>query len=120
MATGALRLHQHWLVQSPPDLPQEAAEHIKSLLPLQLPHVDIEIDFIVGMETEDRQDISSRPDPQIRALGVGRTRQHDLRPRYRKHCLSFGVLALPAPLRDEIENSLPILHRDTRDTQVRQ
>lgn len=37
MAIGTLRIHQHRLAQSPPDLTQEATKHIKSLLPLQLP-----------------------------------------------------------------------------------
>lgn len=37
MAVAALRIHQHRHAQPPPDLPREAAEHIKSLLPLQLP-----------------------------------------------------------------------------------
>lgn len=66
MATGALRIHQYEFARSPPDLPQEAAEHIESLLPLQLPNVDIEIDFIAGMESEDRQNIGSR---QTRRFG---------------------------------------------------
>lgn len=120
MAIVALRIHQHRLAQPPPDLSKEAAEHIKSLLPLQLPQVDIEVDFIGGMETEDRQDIGSRPDPQARALRVSRTRQNDLRPRHRKHRLAFGVLALPAPLRHKIKDRLPVLHRGTRDTHIRQ
>ncbi len=36
MTMGTLRMHQHRLAQPPPDLPQKFAEHIKSLLPLQL------------------------------------------------------------------------------------
>ncbi|MGQ4464626.1 hypothetical protein ACN6LC_003719 [Streptomyces violaceoruber] len=52
---------------------KEAAEHIKSLLTLQLPQVDFKVDFIVGMETEDRQHIGSRLDLQLRALGIRRT-----------------------------------------------
>lgn len=47
-------------------------------------------------------------------------RQHDLRPRHRKHRLVFGELAPPALIRDKIEDSLPVLHRGTRDTHVRQ
>lgn len=73
-----------------------------------------------GIEAEDRQDIGNRPDPQIRALSVSPTQQHDLRPRHRKHRLAFGVLTLPAPFRDKIEDRLPVLHRGTRDTHVRQ
>src|SRR5690242_5506911 len=41
MAIAALRIHQHRLTHPPSDLPKEAAEHIKSLLTLQLPQVDI-------------------------------------------------------------------------------
>lgn len=67
MAITALRIHQHRLTQPPSDLLKEAAEHIKSLLPLQLPDIDIEIDFIISMETEDRQATSSGPDPQVPA-----------------------------------------------------
>ncbi|GAA2415548.1 hypothetical protein GCM10010255_62180 [Streptomyces coeruleofuscus] len=37
------------LAQPPSDLPEEAAEHIKSCLALQLPQVDVEVDFIVGI-----------------------------------------------------------------------
>jgi hypothetical protein len=54
-ATIAFRVHQHRLAQPPPDLPKEAAEHIDSILALQLPQVDVEVDFIVGTESEDRQ-----------------------------------------------------------------
>ncbi|CAM5404193.1 hypothetical protein SVIOM342S_06813 [Streptomyces violaceorubidus] len=72
MAVLALRVHQHRLAQPPPDLPKEAAEHIKSILALQLPQVDVEVDFIGSMETEDRQHIGGRPDPQVRALGIRR------------------------------------------------
>lgn len=112
MAVVAFRVHQHGLAQPPPDLPKEAAEHIKSILALQLPQVDVEVDLIVGMETEDRQHVGSRPDPQVRALGI--------RPGHRKHRPSLGVLALPALLRDKIEERLPVLHRGIRDTRVRQ
>ena len=120
MPIVTLRVHQHRLTQPPPDLPEEAAEHIKSLLALQLPQVNVEVDFILGMEPEDRQYIGSRPDPQIRALGLRRAGQHVLRPGHRKHRLAFGVVVLPALLRDKIENRLPVLHRGVRDTHVRQ
>ncbi len=120
MAVLALRVHQHRLAQPPPDLPKEAAEHIKSILALQLPQVDVEVDFIGSMETEDRQHIGGRPDPQVPALGIRRTGQHGPRPGHRKHRLSLGVLALPALLRDKIEDHLPVLHRGIRDPHVRQ
>ncbi|AKZ58929.1 hypothetical protein SAM23877_5884 [Streptomyces ambofaciens ATCC 23877] len=48
MASIALRVHQHRLAQPPPDLPEEPAEHIKSILALQLSQVDVEVDFIIG------------------------------------------------------------------------
>jgi hypothetical protein len=54
-ATIAFRVHLHRLAQPPPDLPKEAAEHIDSILALQLPQVDVEVDFIVGTESEERQ-----------------------------------------------------------------
>jgi hypothetical protein len=47
MTIGALQVHQHRFAQPPPDLPQEAAELIKSLLPLQLPQINVEIDLLV-------------------------------------------------------------------------
>lgn len=118
MTIVALRVHQHRLAQPPPDLPKEAAEHIKSLLALQLPQIDVEVDFIGGTETEDRQHIGRQPDPQVRTLGIRRTGQHALRPGHRKHRLSLGVLALPALLRNKIENRLPVLHRGIRNTHV--
>jgi hypothetical protein len=68
MTMGTLRMHQHRLTQPPPDLPQEAAEQFKSLLPLQLAQINVEIDFLVCVEAEDRQHISSQPDTQARAL----------------------------------------------------
>lgn len=37
VAAVSLRFHQHLFAQPPPDLPKEAAEHIKPLLALQLP-----------------------------------------------------------------------------------
>lgn len=120
MAVLALRVHQHRLAQPTPDLPKEAAEHIKPVLALQLPQVDVEVDFVVGMEAEDRQHIVRRPDPQVRALGIRRTGQHGLRTGHRKHRLPLRVLALPALLRDKVEDRLPILHRGIRDTHVRQ
>lgn len=120
MAIVALRVHQHRLAQPPADLPEEAAEHIKSILALQLPQVDVEVDFIGSMEAEDRQYICSRPDPQVRALGIRSAGQHGLRPGHRKHRLSLKVLALPALLRDQIEDRLPVLRRSVRDTHVRQ
>lgn len=120
MAVLALRVHQHRLAQPPPDLPKEAAEHIKSILALQLPQVDVEVDFIVGKETEDRQHIGRRPDPQVRALGIRRAGQHGPRRGHRKHPLSLGVLELPALLHDKIEHRLPVLHRGIRDPHVRQ
>lgn len=119
-AIVAFRVHQHRLTQPPPDLPEEVAERVKSLLALQFPQVDVEVDFIVGIETEDRQDIVNRPDPQIRTFGIRRAGQHGLRPGHRKLRLSLEVPALPAPLRDKIEDRLPVLHRGIRDTHVRQ
>ncbi len=47
MTMGTLRMHQHRLTQPPPDLPQEAAEHFKSLRPLQLAQINVEIDLLV-------------------------------------------------------------------------
>jgi hypothetical protein len=63
MSVVSLRIHQHRLAQPPSDRPKEVAEHIESFLALQLPQVDIEVDFVVGMETEDRENLGSRPDP---------------------------------------------------------
>ncbi|MDH6523324.1 hypothetical protein M2163_000171 [Streptomyces sp. SAI-135] len=120
MAIVALRIHQHRLAQPPADLPEEPAEHIQSLLTLQLPQVDVEVDFIGSTETEDRQYFGRRPDPQVRTLGIRRTGQHGLRPGHRKHFSSLGVLTLPALLRDQIEDRLPVLHRSIRDTHVGQ
>ncbi|GLV87900.1 hypothetical protein Slala03_75890 [Streptomyces lavendulae subsp. lavendulae] len=120
MVIVALRIHQDRLAQASPDLPQEAAEHIKSLLTLQLPQINIEVDDLVFKETEDRQHLGSRPDPQVRALGIRRTGEHGFRPGHRQHCLAFGVLALPAPRLDEIEDRLPVLDRGIGDAQVRQ
>lgn len=56
MAVIALRVHQHLLAQPPPDLPKDAAEHIKSLLALQLPQVDVEVDFTVDMDGTHREE----------------------------------------------------------------
>lgn len=120
MAVVALRIHQDRLAQASPDLPEEAAEHIESFLALQLPQVNVEVDDLVVKETKDRQHLGSWPDPQVRALSVRRAGQHALRPGHRQHRLAFGVLALPAPRPDQIEDRLPVLHRAIRDTQVRQ
>lgn len=120
MAIVTLRIHQHRLTQPPPYLPKEATEHIKSLLTLQLPQVDVEVDLIVSMEAKDRQHIGNRPDSQVRALGIRRAGQHGLRSGHRKHHLAFGVLARPPSLRDKIEDCLPVLHRRIWDTHVRQ
>ncbi|CAM5484367.1 hypothetical protein GCM10010343_12210 [Streptomyces avidinii] len=119
MARIALRIHQHRLALPPPDLPKEAAEHVESLLALQLPQVDVEVNFVVGTETKDRQHVDGRPNPQVRAVGIHRAGQHVLRPGHRKHRLAaFGVPALPVPLRDKIEDRLPVLRRGIWDRYV--
>ncbi len=104
-----------------PDDTSYVTEHIKSFLALQLPQVDLEVDFIVSMANErpptHRQ---SAPDPQVRALGIRRAGQHGLRSGHRRHGRAFGVPALPASLRDKIEDRLPVLHRGIRYAHVRQ
>lgn len=47
MAVTALRIHRDRLAQAPPDLPQEAAEHIQSLLTLQLPQANVKVNDLV-------------------------------------------------------------------------
>lgn len=48
---------RHVTIRPRAGVPQEAAEHIKSLLALQLPQVNVEVDDLVVKETEDRQNI---------------------------------------------------------------
>lgn len=113
---GTFRMSQHRLAQPLPDLPQEAAPHIKSLLPLQLAQVNVEIDLPVWVK---RKITSAQPDTQVRALSVHRSRQRSLRPRQGKHPLSFGVLALPASLHGEAQRVLLFVPQGIRDTHVR-
>lgn len=117
---AALGIHEDRLAQASSDLPEEPAEHIESFLALQFSQVNVEIDDFDVKETEDRQHLGGRPDPQVRALSVRRTGQHALRPGHRQHRFAFGVLALPTLRFDEIEDRLPVLNRGIGDTQVRQ
>ncbi|GGQ28497.1 hypothetical protein GCM10010266_59810 [Streptomyces griseomycini] len=105
-------------VPQPLGLPKESAEHVKSILALQLPQADVEFDLIVGMETEDRQHTGSRPDPRDRALGIrrgGTARPPSGAPEAPSVSPSEYWRFQP-PLHDRIEDRPPVLHRGIRDT----
>lgn len=120
MPVVALRVHEHRLAQPLPDGPQKSAEHIESLLPLELPQIDVKVDLLRRKEAEDRAHIGCRPDLQFCTLGISRTGQHCLCPRHRHHDITLGILAPPPARVDEVKDRLPVLHRGVRHAYVRQ
>lgn len=105
----ALGRQHHRLAQSVPDRTKKSAQHVQPPLPPQLPQVHVETDLLSRLQPKDRQHIRRRPDPQIRALGISRPRQHLPSTRQRHDNTALGVFTRPATRNDQIDDSLPIL-----------
>ncbi|MEV5409876.1 hypothetical protein AB0K60_13675 [Thermopolyspora sp. NPDC052614] len=112
--------HQHRLAEFTPDGPKEVAEGVDALLTLQFTKVDVEVDFGLRYEPEDREHGRSRPDSQRHRLSLGWTREHFGGGGQRQHRVALRVLPLPSTRSDQVQEGLSVLDGGVRDKEVRQ